>query len=167
MRRSAVIILSVTIVGCTAISQQKSMPAVSDDLQFRNLKVISPTITHDEMIATMRGYARSLGTRCEHCHVQTAKEPLEEFAFPNDSKREKRVARTMIAMTRMINASYVGKVNEHGQSVTCLTCHRGRTVPDIAIAPQPQRGREGAPGAMPPGAVPPPANTPPPPPSGQ
>ncbi len=135
------------------------MPVVSDDLQFHNLKVISPTITHDEMVATMRGFARSLGTRCEHCHVQTAKEPLEEFDFPNDSKPEKRVARTMIAMTRMINASYVGKLNEHGLTVTCLTCHRGRTVPDTTTVPAPQR-REGAPGAAPGDATPNPQPTP-------
>lgn len=148
MRRGAVLFLFVTIAGCAAVSRQKSMQAFSDDLQFRNLRVLSPTITHDEMIATMRGYARALGTRCEHCHVQTATEPKDEFDFPKDAKPEKRVARTMIAMTRLINTQYVSKVNEHGQAVTCLTCHRGRTVPDTTILPAPQR-REGAPGTAP------------------
>jgi Photosynthetic reaction centre cytochrome C subunit len=161
LRRSAVLFLFVTIVGCAAVRQQKSMPASSDDLQFHNLRVLSPTITHDELIATMRGYARALGTRCEHCHVQTATEPKDEFDFPKDAKPEKRVARTMIAMTRMINTQYVSKVNEHGPTVTCLTCHRGRTVPDTTIAPQPER-RGGAPGAAPGNPTPNAQPTPPP-----
>ncbi len=149
-RRSLVLLLFVAIIGCAAIRQQKSIPAASDDLQFHNLRVLSPTITHDELIATMRGYARALGTRCEHCHVQTATEPRPEFDFPNDAKPEKRVARTMIAMTHAVNADYVSKVNAHGQSVTCLTCHRGRTVPETAATPQPERRPGGAPEAPPP-----------------
>jgi hypothetical protein len=161
-----VLLLFVAIVGCAAIRQQKAMPAASDDLQFHNLRVLSPAITHDEMIATMRGYAHALGTRCEHCHVQTATEPRAEFDFPNDAKPEKRVARTMIAMTHAVNGEYVSKVNAHGQSVTCLTCHRGRTVPDTTVMPQPERRPGGAPGAPAEAPNAQPTPTPPPPPPG-
>ena len=161
-RRSVALLLFVLIVGCAAISQQKSMPAAADNLQFKNLKVLSPTITHDELIATMRGYAAALGTRCEHCHVQTATQPRDEFDFASDAKPEKRVARTMMAMTRAVNTDYVSKVNAHGQSVTCLTCHHGHTVPETTLPRQERR-----PGPAPNGEpVPsPPVPTAPPPPA--
>jgi Photosynthetic reaction centre cytochrome C subunit len=153
IRPSTLIFACLIIVGCTAISQQKSMPAQPDNLEFHNLRVLSPNITHDELIATMRGVSRSLGTRCEHCHVQTATEPRPAFDFPNDAKPEKKAARTMLLMTRAINKDYVSKVNAHGEGVTCFTCHRGHTVPETApAAPAPQRpgGPPAAPSAIPP-----------------
>jgi hypothetical protein len=134
IRRSAIVLVFLVIAGCAAVSKQKAMPAQPDNLDFHNLRVLSPGITHDELIATMRGISRSLGTRCEHCHVQTATEPRPDFDFPSDAKREKKVARTMLQMTRAINAGYVSKVNEHGEGVTCYTCHRGHTVPETATA---------------------------------
>src|SRR5690349_14269061 len=104
MRRFAPVAISVAIImsiaSCTAISQQKAMPAKADNLEFHNLQVLSPNITHDELIATMRGYARALGTRCDHCHVQTATEPRPQFDFPSDAKPEKKVAREMMRMVR-------------------------------------------------------------------
>jgi len=138
MRRLVPLGLSVILVfGCTAISQQKSIPASPDQLEFKNLKILPPNITHDELIATMRNIARSLGTRCDHCHVQTATEPREIFDFPSDAKKEKNAARTMLAMTRRMNADYLSKVNEHGQMITCATCHRGKTVPEKWEPPAP------------------------------
>jgi Photosynthetic reaction centre cytochrome C subunit len=165
IRRSAVILVFLIIAGCAAISQQKSMPAQPDNLEFHNLRVLSPNITHDELIATMRGISRSLGTRCEHCHVQTATEPRPEFDFPNDAKPEKKAARTMLLMTRAVNTNYISRVNAHGEGVTCFTCHRGHTVPETAPA-APAQQRPGAPPAAPnaaPSAAPPanpPANPP-------
>src|SRR5512132_1593546 len=117
MRRLVPLGISVILVfGCTAISQQKSIPASPDQLEFKNLKVLPPNITHDELIATMRTIARSLGTRCDHCHVQTATAPREVFDFPSDAKKEKNVARTMLVMTRQINTDYISKINEHSQA---------------------------------------------------
>ncbi len=138
MRQFLPVCFSVAMIfGCTAISQQKAIPASPDQLQFKNLKVLPPTITHDELIATMRNFALSLGTRCEHCHVQTSTEPKEVFDFPSDAKPEKNVARTMMLMTRRINADYIEKVNESGATVTCGTCHRGKTVPENWKPPAP------------------------------
>jgi Photosynthetic reaction centre cytochrome C subunit len=144
--RALAVLAAVFTAACAAISQQKAQAPRADNLAFHNLRVLPPTITHDELIATMRGYARALGTRCNHCHVANPPGSAEEFDFPNDSKPEKRTARTMILMTRNINANYISKVNEHGQTATCLTCHRGHTVPQLQVvepppqspAPQPQ-----------------------------
>jgi hypothetical protein len=73
----------------------------------------------------MRNIARSLGTRCDHCHVQTATEPREIFDFPSDAKPEKKEAKEMMDMVVRIN-----KENFDGRPVvTCFTCHRGDTHP--------------------------------------
>jgi hypothetical protein len=136
--RSFAIVSVIFLAACAAISQQKAQAPVADNLQFHNLQVLPPNITHDELIATMRGIARSLGTKCNHCHVANAPGSEEEFDFAKDSKPEKKVARTMLRMTRDVNANYVSKVNAHGQTVTCFTCHRGHTVPEVMTAQAPQ-----------------------------
>jgi hypothetical protein len=136
--RSFAIVSVIFLAACAAISQQKAQAPVADNLQFHNLQVLPPNITHDELIATMRGIARSLGTKCNHCHVANAPGSEEEFDFAKDAKPEKKVARTMLRMVRDINASYVSKVNAHGQTVTCFTCHRGHTVPEVMTAQAPQ-----------------------------
>lgn len=131
MIRATIVVAAAFLAACAAIRQQKTQtPQGADNLEFHNLRVLSPNITHDELIATMRGFARGLGVKCNHCHVQNPEGSKEEFNFPSDAKPEKKVARTMIRMVRTINADYVSKVNEHGQTVTCLTCHRGHTVPE-------------------------------------
>ena len=131
------LLMAILLAACAAISQQKAQTPRADDLSFHNLRVLPPNITHDELIATMRGIARSLGTRCNHCHVANPPGAAEEFDYPSDAKPEKNVARTMLRMTRNINAQYVSKVNAHGQTVTCFTCHRGHTVPEIQAAEAP------------------------------
>jgi len=132
--RALAVLAAVFTAACAAISQQKAQVPRADNLEFHNLRVLPPNITHDELISTMRGFARSLGTRCNHCHVANPPGSAEEFDYPNDSKPEKRTARTMLLMTRNINANYVSKVNAHGQTVACFTCHRGHTVPDVTAA---------------------------------
>src|ERR1051326_5480283 len=144
MRRFVLVAINAAIIlaiaGCTAISQQKAMPAKSDNLEFHNLQVLSPNITHDELIATMRGYARALGTRCEHCHVQTATEPKPVFDFPSDAKPEKKIAREMIRMVRDINGNYISKLphgNEAPPNVPCGPCPPGHTTPEPFYPPAP------------------------------
>jgi hypothetical protein len=140
MRRFASVAIVLLIAGCTAIRQQKAMPAKADNLEFHNLQVLSPNMTRDQLIETMRGFARALGTRCEHCHVQTASDPRPQFDFPSDAKPEKKVARTMILMVREINSGYIAKL-PHGTdappNVTCGTCHRGHTTPEPYNPPAP------------------------------
>lgn len=154
--RPLAVVVVVLIAACSAISQQKAQTPRADNLEFHNLRVLSPNITHDELISTMRGFARALGVRCNHCHVANPPDAAEEFDFPNDAKPEKRVARTMIRMTRDINADYITKVNTHGQTVGCVTCHRGHTPPDITLATIPERPE----GGRRPGTPPPPQQQP-------
>src|SRR5438270_2628914 len=107
--RALALTVTLFIAACAAISQQKAQAPRSDNLEFHNLRVLPPNITHDELIATMRGFARSLGTRCNHCHAANPPGSAEEFEYANDSKPEKRTARTMLLMTADINEKYIPK----------------------------------------------------------
>ena len=144
------------LCACAAMNQQKkSENAVrADNAEFHNLKVLSPNITHDELIATMRGFTRALGVKCGHCHVALPPGSKEQFDFPSDAKKEKNVARIMLRMTRNANVEYLSHVNEHGQGVQCYTCHRGKTVPDVMPTAPPEGER---PAAAPPPAPPQPS----------
>jgi hypothetical protein len=141
--RTLVLVAALFVAACAAISQQKAQTPTADNLEFHNLRILPANITHDELIATMRGIARSLGTKCNHCHVANPPGAKEEFDYASDAKPEKNVARTMLRMVRNINSDYLSKVNAHGQTVTCFTCHRGHTVPETqtaeaAPAPRPE-----------------------------
>jgi len=140
--RIAVVTAAILVAACAAISQQKAQAPRADNAEFHNLRVLPPNITHDELITTMRGIARSLGTRCNHCHVANPPGSAEEFDFPNDAKPEKRTARQMLRMVRDINANYLSKIDTDGQTtVTCFTCHRGHTTPQTQVIETPERPR--------------------------
>ena len=138
-----VITLSFFLAACAAVQQQKAQASRADTGEFHNLTLFPQNITHDELIANMRGFARALGTRCEHCHAANPPGSKEQFDFASDAKPEKNMARTMMRMTHSANSEYLSKVDPHGQMVTCNTCHRGHTVPDTTAPP------EGAPSAPP------------------
>jgi hypothetical protein len=126
--KTVVLVAAFVLAACAAMQQQKSQIR-ADQGVFHNLQVFPQNITHDELIAAMRGFTRGLGVRCDHCHVANPPGSKEQFDFPSDAKPEKNVARTMLRMTRAINADYLSKVNPHRQDVTCWTCHQGHTVP--------------------------------------
>ncbi len=77
----------------------------------------------DQMGKVMNIMSASLGVDCNFCHIS-------ETEFDKDGKKEKDIARKMIAMTFMLNKDYFdGKLE-----VTCNTCHRGREHPVSAIS---------------------------------
>ena len=80
------------LAACAAMQQQQAQPVRSDQGEFKNLKVLPQNITHDELIATMRGFARSLGVKCDHCHVPIPGQQ-NKFEFASDAKQEKQIAR--------------------------------------------------------------------------
>jgi len=97
---------------------------------FKNLKVLPETITKDDLVQTMRGYAGALGVRCNHCHV--GPENLRGMDFASDEKPTKRVAREMMRMVRTVNGDYLSRIDtgrETRVEVTCQTCHRRVAVP--------------------------------------
>ena len=87
----------------------------------KNLKVLPP----ENIIRTMQAFTRSLGVKCDHCHVQGD--------FASDDNPKKIIARNMIQLTAVIRES--GKIPE-GKGVGCFSCHRGAAeVPARAPAP--------------------------------
>lgn len=131
MQWKPVLLAASLLLGCTAVQQQATRPPAPDDLHFHNLQVLPQNITRDELRTTMRRFTQALGVKCGHCHVPNPPGTDPEFDFPNDAKPEKNAARTMIRMTRTINEEYVRRVPEAHTVVTCWTCHRGHTQPDI------------------------------------
>jgi photosynthetic reaction center cytochrome c subunit len=95
----------------------------------KNLKVLTP----QEYRPLMQTYVVALGVGsqggCNFCHVQDRS---------SDENPKKDIARKMITMVKEINAKFPPEGAK--VFVTCYTCHRGKTEPEIAppAAGQPQ-----------------------------
>jgi hypothetical protein len=81
-----------------------------------NLKVL----TAENVEITMQNITFALGVRCIDCHDVTD--------LSLDTKPQKLKARMMLEMVRDINAKF-GDGKTH---VTCWTCHRGSTQPQVS-----------------------------------
>ena len=92
---------------------------------FQNIQVLPNTPARTLLVIMNLGYAKALGVRCTHCHV--------EGNFASDDKRPKRAAREMAAMHRMINDRLQAMENlelpKPNRFINCSTCHRGMINP--------------------------------------
>lgn len=128
MRKSY--LLTVFIVVMIALLFAFTAPDKSRRL-YKNLKVLPKDITKPEMDTLMRGIARSLGVKCDYCHVRNVgKEGLD---FASDEEETKLTARDMMRMQAKINKKYFN-VKEAGRpgtklQVTCYTCHHAQAIP--------------------------------------
>ena len=142
-------LIALFILGCTTTTS--APPPAPANPEFKNLQVLPRDITREQLLATMRGFTRGLGVRCNHCHVVAATEPEEKLDFPADTKEEKRVARVMLQMVRQINKDWMHRVEEaegehHEEAsvepaemrVVCWTCHRGKEEPEMPPPPPPR-----------------------------
>jgi hypothetical protein len=75
------------------------------------------------------GYSRALGVGCLHCHYGPD--------YSSDEKRQKRAAREMMAMNKVINDRLQSLQNLEGKpeerAVNCSTCHRGQVDPTAGM----------------------------------
>lgn len=101
---------------------QPPAPPQGGGMVHKNLKILKD----DEVRPAMMAFTRSLGVRCDYCHMGRD--------FASDENPKKVTARMMLTMAHEINAKFPdGKMH-----VTCYTCHRGKTVPETeAPAPTP------------------------------
>lgn len=129
MIRKLVFFCAFLLAACAAMQQQQAAAPVPDQGGGRNLKVLPQNISHDELLRTMRRVARSLGVRCDHCHVANPAGSKERFDFPSDVKPQKEIARNMMRMTREINSRVKNAVPD-AEPVSCWTCHRGQKEPE-------------------------------------
>jgi tetratricopeptide (TPR) repeat protein len=103
--------------------------------EFTNLQVLPEDIPRGELMGYMRGFAMGLGVRCTHCHDGEEGQPFSEIDFASDEKEAKLKARFMLQMTRQLNSEMLpGLVDVAGRvdppaRVTCVTCHRGVSIP--------------------------------------
>jgi hypothetical protein len=109
-----------------SIKGREKLPA---DSVFRNIKVIrgQSSVSAEHFLWMMNwGWSAELGVSCSHCHI-TGK-------WESDALPEKDIARGMWTMRVKINneilPSITGLNYEKNPKVTCLTCHRGKPVPD-------------------------------------
>jgi tetratricopeptide (TPR) repeat protein len=102
---------------------------------FENLQVLPKDIPRDSLLQIMRGFATSLGVRCNYCHVTheaTTPGGRETFDFKSDDKIPKQKARFMIRMVQNLNGQILPQVphrHDPPVSVGCVTCHRGLPIP--------------------------------------
>ncbi|HWP83723.1 MAG TPA: c-type cytochrome [Terriglobia bacterium] len=107
--------------------------------QYKNIQVLKG-IPADQIPATMRLVAASLGVQCSFCHVQGAND--------KDDKPEKQTARRMMAMVLDMNKGHF-----NGRTaITCNTCHRGSPAPVGTPAPE-DMGRPAQRGSVPEGVT--------------
>lgn len=82
----------------------------------------------------MTGFTRSLGVRCQYCHVGEEGADFLTWDFASDAKPMKATTRGMMEMTWQINTQTLPTIETLGGAedwrVTCWTCHRGATTPD-------------------------------------
>jgi hypothetical protein len=96
---------------------KENMPAES---VFKNLKVIKGRTVEQVLRMMNLGFGRSLGVRCQHCHV------LGHWA--DEDKNTKQIARDMMAMNARINDELlpaIKNIKSERPGINCGTCHHG------------------------------------------
>jgi photosynthetic reaction center cytochrome c subunit len=116
---AAIWTLSVVIMARQA--QADRVPNAED--VFKNIQVLKG-IPVDQFMGTMGFFSSSLGLNCTDCHTYDSGGDWAKYA---DDTPLKRRARTMVTMMQKINADNFGG----RQMVTCNTCHRGVTNPNV------------------------------------
>jgi hypothetical protein len=104
----------------------------------------------------MHQYEGALGVECEYCHARNPQTKRNDF--PSDTNPVKDKARLMIKMTDDLNANYLAKLTDPKPEnpITCGTCHRGMSHPEVFVPKPQERGnRPPAPAAAP--TTPPPS----------
>ena len=106
-----------TLVVLSAYAPSTPLPsappeAAADTTQWQNLQVLPDSLSRDELIGIMRGFADGLGVQCGFCHVRED----GEFAFASDEKPHKETARGMIRMVRQINVEILPAIEGAGRA---------------------------------------------------
>ena len=90
---------------------------------FKNVQILKG-IPVDQFMGTMGFFSASLGLNCTDCHTEKSGGDWARYA---DENPRKQTARRMMQMVSSVNQMYFGG----RQVVTCNTCHRGTTRPNV------------------------------------
>lgn len=129
MRRMTLLVAA--LLGFVAVEAAADAPAWTWPDKPTNIKVLGPEITGKRLGMVMRGFTRSLGVRCIHCHKGEEGKPLSTYDFASNENPNKDRAREMLRMLSDING-HLKKIEPSGPTrvnMWCGTCHRGRPRP--------------------------------------
>jgi photosynthetic reaction center cytochrome c subunit len=116
------LMLGLAGAGLNARQAQPARPPMAEEV-FKNIQVLKG-IPVDEFMGTMGFFSSSLGLNCTDCHVSESGGSWARYADDNALKQRARV------MTVMMNT--INRTNFGGrQVVTCNTCHRGVSKPNV------------------------------------
>src|SRR5450432_3253582 len=107
----------------------KGKEKMEADSVFKNLKVIrgKSSISAEHLLWMMNwGWSKELGISCSYCH--------DVNNWASDTIPVKNIARGMWTMRVLINKEILpgitGRNYENDPAVNCITCHRGKPVPN-------------------------------------
>ena len=98
----------------------------------KNLQYFPKDIPRDQLVQRMREFSFALGVRCQYCHVDDPKQPMNFALFALDDKPAKVKARGMLRMVDQLNTSMLPALPSRAEPrvvMECATCHRGLPLP--------------------------------------
>jgi Photosynthetic reaction centre cytochrome C subunit len=124
----------------TAPAAQTARPPRGPRPNPTNIKALPKDITGDEINKLMHQYEGDLGVECEFCHARNQETKRNDF--PSDANPIKETARSMIKMTDDLNTKYLAQLSTRKSTalVTCGTCHRGMSHPEVFVPKQHEQG---------------------------
>lgn len=128
-RKIAVVSILSAIVSCCVAAMQKSQQK-----GFENLTILPKDISIDSLNRIMDKYNAALNVHCSFCHQTGDASNNYKEDYPSDKKEKKQITRSMMEMTALLNTTYF-PYRKKAELVTCYTCHRGKSVPDISNIP--------------------------------
>lgn len=129
--RAAASGLAITVLFFATVDSTDAQP-------YENLQVLPQDVSRDELTRAMLANLSGLGLPrrqsegCLYCHVGHMEQPSDTWDWASDAKPAKVKARAMMAMVNDINLEHLAKLDariEPAVTVSCHTCHSGRTDP--------------------------------------
>jgi hypothetical protein len=131
-----ILMLGIIIFSAFAFTPSEVEP------QKGSLKVLSKDISHDDLMAVMKGFVKALNFKCSDCHAKSKTNP-GKLDFASDEHPHKEITRNMMRMTMKINKKYFDVKGDFTQNyvnnnfkVSCFSCHHGDEHP-ATVAPVP------------------------------
>src|SRR5450432_1621234 len=99
------------ITGCILSVILFQAFTITNEPHFKNLQILPKDISDHDLDSVMHHFSKSLGVRCNFCHV--ANEDMKKWDFASDDKPEKNIARKMMLMAIDINKNYFKGMDQH------------------------------------------------------
>ena len=122
-----ILMLLTAVIAAQAPAQPQPPPFTPQNLQH-----FPKDISREQLVQKMREFSFALGVRCQFCHVDDPKQPMNFALFGLDDKPAKVKARAMLKMVDQLNGSMLPALPARAEPkvvVECATCHRGLPLP--------------------------------------